>query len=592
MTDVKAKAPAKRPGKERSKGSSKATEILALAAKHDLFHAPDGTPYASIQVRGHLETHPVGARAYRDILAHTYYENTKGAPPAQAMREAIDVIAAKARIEGRQQAVFLRIGEAGGAIYLDLARQDWKLVKVTAEGWHLADSADCPEVRFRRRHGMVPLPIPVAGGDLTELWRFANVAEEDRPLVLGWLVAALNPRGPYAILTFTAEQGSAKSTTSRALRRLVDPNAADLRAEPRELRDLVVAARGSWILAFDNLSHVTPQLADALCRISTGDGFSTRTLYTDEEETIFQHSRPVLLNGIEALATRPDLLDRAVVLELPPIPEHKRRDERTFWQEFEEARPRLVGKLLDGVACALRELPRVDLASKPRMADFAMWATAAEVGLGLPAGAFMSAYDRLRESANESAIEMSRVASAIRDLAAQGDFEGTATDLLTRISEPIDKPLLTELRRAREWPTGAKQLANALRRCAANLRALGILVDFGRDSGRARRRLIRIRQKHEAGAPRSAQSASSGLDGGKEDRPDRADGGDLGVVAAAAPGEHADGSDHADGPPPTLDPSLRRAWEMFERDPYHFGTGSTKHGRDGSGGGATGGGGS
>jgi hypothetical protein len=52
---------------------------------------------------------------------------------------------------------------------------------------------------------------------------------------------------------------------------------------------------------------------------------------------------------------------------------------------------------------ALRRLPKVKLPELPRMADFAMWATAAESLLGWREGAFLRAYTRNQASSNELA---------------------------------------------------------------------------------------------------------------------------------------------------------------------------------------------
>ena len=164
------------------------------------------------------------------------------------------------------------------------------------------------------------------------------------------------------------EQGSAKSTTARVLRALVDPSTAPLRSEPRELRDLMIAASNAWVISLDNISRVPYWLSDALCRLSTGGGFSTRELYTDRDETLFDAQRPLILNGIEELAVRGDLLDRCLILYLPCIPEEKRRAELTFWDEFESERPAILGATLGAVSGALRRLPKVKLTEMPRMA--------------------------------------------------------------------------------------------------------------------------------------------------------------------------------------------------------------------------------
>jgi hypothetical protein len=164
-----------------------------------------------------------------------------------------------------------------------------------------------------------------------------------------------------------------------------------LRTTPRNERDLVIAATNSWCVAFDNISTLQPWFSDASCRLSTGGGFSARELYTDAEEVLFDATRPQLFNGITEVATRPDLLDRALVVTLPPIPEERRRPEAELWREFEEARPRILAALFDAVSGALGAVEDVRLEGNLRMADFAVWSTAAEGALGWEPGAFMTA---------------------------------------------------------------------------------------------------------------------------------------------------------------------------------------------------------
>ena len=98
-----------------------------------------------------------------------------------------------------------------------------------------------------------------------------------------------------------------------------------LRTTPRNEHDLFIAATSAWVVAFDNISNLQPWLSDALCRLSTGGGFSTRTLYENREQELFNATRRAILNGITDVATRPDLLDRAMIVALPPIPEEDRK---------------------------------------------------------------------------------------------------------------------------------------------------------------------------------------------------------------------------------------------------------------------------
>jgi putative DNA primase/helicase len=247
------------------------------------------------------------------------------------------------------------------------------------------------------------------------------------------------------------EQGSAKSTGSKILKTLIDARTAALRGSLRDVRDLVAAARNSFLVAFDNLSHLPEQLADAICRLATGGGFGGRELYTNNDEAIFEARRPVLLNAIPDLgAARGDFLDRSIILELPPIEPKKRRDEARFWKEFEMAGPRTVGGFLNAVALGLKRLPTISLPELPRMADFALGVVASEPALGLKDGEFMKAYERNQEEATGLALSASPLFEPLKAFigAKSGNFDGTATELLNQLNLTVDE----KTSKARGWP--------------------------------------------------------------------------------------------------------------------------------------------
>jgi len=457
-----------------------------VAAAVELFHDPSGDAYATLPVADHRETHPLRSKAFRHWLARRFHERTGKTPNAQALVDATNVLAGKAIFDGPEHAVFTRLAELNGAIYLDLCDERWRVVAIDTTGWRVLDEAP---VRFRRTRGMLPLPIPTAGGDLGQLRLFVNVgSNSDWTLLVAWLVGAFRPHGPYSVLVLHGEQGRAKSSATRALRSLIDPNAAPIRTAPRDERDLMLSARNSWCLAFDNLSHLSVSLSDGLCRLSTGGGFATRELYADLDETILDAQRPIVLNGIEEIATRGDLLDRAIILYLPSIPEGNRRPEAGIWADFELARPMLLGALLGAVSTALRNEPTTHLDRVPRMADFARWIVAAEPALPWESGAFLTAYGANRDAANDLTLDASLVSQSVRDFARDlaAAWTGTASELLKVLTENVGEGTA----RQKGWPANGRSLSNALRRLAPNLRAAGVATAFDlREAGTGKRTL-------------------------------------------------------------------------------------------------------
>jgi hypothetical protein len=279
------------------------------------------------------------------------------------------------------------------------------------------------------------------------------------------------------------EQGTAKSTTTRILRSLIDPNESPLRTVPRNDRDLMIAASNAWVHAFDNLSFLPLWFADALCRLATGGGFSTRKLRTDDDEILFNSQLPIILTSIGELATRGDLLERAIVLHLPHIPGHKRQSEQEFWQAFEAKRPALLGALLDIVSAALRSLPHVKLDAPPRMADFAQWSCAAAEAcawriqtpneLEKDDTAFLSAYtDNI--TATQHLLLDTAMAQALERLVHQKPWHGTHTDLLDVLRSMVGPGHLREL------PQTARALSAELDRLIPSLRTIGVRIERAR----------------------------------------------------------------------------------------------------------------
>jgi hypothetical protein len=246
----------------------------------------------------------------------------------------------------------------------------------------------------------------------------------------------------------------------------------------------MIAANNGYLLAFDNLSGVPFWLSDALCRPAAASlcGNSTQTI----EEVLFQAARPILLNGIEDVISRPDLADRAIFLTLPPIAERRRRSEAELWRAFEIARPRILGALLDAAAHGLRAVSGFRRDEKlPRMADLTLWATACETAFW-PAGTFARAYEANRRAAIETMIDADPVASCVREIVARRkSWMGTAAELLSLVG--CSGARLSW----RSWPKNPRAVAGRLRRAQTPLRSLGIEIVFSRE-GRAGTRFIKI----------------------------------------------------------------------------------------------------
>jgi putative DNA primase/helicase len=417
---------------------------------------------------------PADSQQFDDYVGHASL-NTHGTIPRDfALQSAKASVRADARSQNRIEPVYVRLARLGETIYFDLANSKGDVVAINAMGWEVIQN---PPVKFYRPLTLKPLPLPTVGGSVGALRPLINIERDEQfHLVLGWLLGTFLQTGTFPVFVISGEQGSGKTDLARILKRLVDLDSVDLRSPPTNVADLRAAANNSRLLAFDNVSRISPTIADALCRVASGISMGGRKLYTDSDEANVVIHAPVLLNGIPTLVGRPDLADRAIVLELPRIRPELRVEERVLWENFEAAHPYILGGMCDAVSGALRHYSKVELPVKPRLADWAVWVTAGEASLGLEEGSILNAFNRNQEVAIEELLETDVTAQVLM-MALRGRggrLNLSPTELFTVLS--TQAPSLGEMGKA-SFPRSAKALAEDLKRLAPALSKSGVTID-------------------------------------------------------------------------------------------------------------------
>jgi hypothetical protein len=483
----KPQQPTKQPGAVAAdpRRRTPAETLLELAKAGQYFCTDDERGFASVPRGGDKcgrDTVPINSKPFRHWLTGLYYRQTKKPPGTEVVNQVLGTLEAQARYDNPTRQAPVRVAEINDAICIDLANDAREAVVIQKGQWEILEAESIP---FYRPKGMAALPRPVPGGNLADLRELINVAsDEDWLLLLAWLTMAFRPRGPYPVLCLHGEQGSGKSTFGRMLRSLVDPNTCPLRSEPRKEDDILIAASRSWVLAYDNLSHLPEWLSDALCRISTGGGISKRQLYTDDDEVLLTASRPVILTSIADLATRGDLLSRCLLIRLPAMGAKSRLTEKELWEKFEQLRPRLLGCLLDAVARAHANEDDVVEQELPRMADFARWSLAAEPALPQCEVKFLDAYRRNLGEGERVSLEESALVKPLQQLLSTGAWTGQASELLEALAKSAGIDLT---KKPEGWPRNGRALGSTLRRLSPALRNNGIQIEFPDKGGRAGR---------------------------------------------------------------------------------------------------------
>lgn len=462
------------------KQDSAAAELIELVMdKGELFFDSQADKaYVSVDIEDVIHTMAIGSRTFVDWLSYAYYSGTKkGNLPGKsasesAIKQAGFALAGIAKHDGEKQSVHLRVTVQDGVHYLFCADDKLNVIGVSATGWRVLDDAP---ILFWKPGSMQSLPAPKRGGDLAQLWGFINIPENDRLLVLAWMLESFRADTPKPILALCGTQGSAKSSTQDKIRQLIDNNAVNLRAAPKSIEDVFVGAKSNWLVSFENLSHITPAMQDALCTLATGGGFSSRTLYTNDEETIIEVKRPVIINSIPNVITAQDLTDRAISIELPRIAYREESEINAAW---ENAKPAIFGGLLDLFVKTLALMPTVKLTNPPRMADFTRLGEAMAQALGNQPGTFDALYKANRAESIGRALESSPIAVAVRDMVdahyapSKLVFTGTMKQLLEALDKSKQEP--------HAWPKSPKGLGDVLRRQQPALASLGIDVEISK----------------------------------------------------------------------------------------------------------------
>lgn len=471
---------------EKSK-DSQANKLLNIALEEsELFHDDTDTPFAWVQIGTHREVMACSSKSFQRHLVRRFYEEHQAVPGGEAVKNALQLIEAEACFRGEQHQLHNRVARHGDSLWYDLTNDSGQAVQITSAGWTIAE----PPILFIRHSHQAAQVEPVRGGDINRFFEFVSIDDErkgDRLLMLVWLVASFIPGFPHPIPVLHGPQGSGKSSTFRTLRRLIDPSAVETLTFPRGLSELIQILSHHWAPLFDNVGGLSPGVSDALCRATTGEGFSKRRLYSDDEDFIYRFQRVIGLNGINVVATRADLLDRAILIGLDRIEPEARRTEQALEKAFEEARPQILGGILDTLVKALAIEPDLELESLPRMADFCRWGCAITRALGYTDEDFLAAYEGNIQRQNNEVLESHPVAVAVMHfMSGRTVWEGEPSELHRQLEDEAEESRIDT--RDKDWPKAANRLTRRLNEIKPNLLAAGIEVT----GGRGKRRHIHI----------------------------------------------------------------------------------------------------
>ena len=398
----------------------KATQTLVKLIKENillLFKDQYGIPHAKVKVFNHTEIMPIQSKKFEYYMSKLYFDYTNGRKVAgsESLSNAIRIIYAQTLFsEEGEKTLNLRVawGEKYKEIIYDMTDSEYQNIRITTtNGWNIINNSDILFIRFNQRAQVTP--DQNYGIDIFD--QYLDLMQIKNPvlrlLIKVWTISLLIPNIPHPILILHGEKGSSKSTFCKYQKRLIDPDRIEINNIPNDKSEFVQQLHHNYLSIYDNVKYLPPWFSDEVCKAVTGGGNSKRTLYTNDDDTIYNYKRSLIVSGINNWLTETDALDRSIIIEFGRIPDHLRKEEDEIEAAFERMKPQLFAYLLDILSGALQIKSQIKLSNLPRMADFTVWGEAIARTMGYKDMEFVRAFNENIGIQNVEAIEAVRTSS-------------------------------------------------------------------------------------------------------------------------------------------------------------------------------------
>lgn len=380
----------------------------------------------------------------------------------------------------------VRVAKYGDGFIYDPIRPDGKLYFVSQTGYELRK----PDIPYTVRYsGMLEAPIQEGTlHDHLELIRLWHLDDKGEILSLGLDFSRFIPDIPHAIESIDGSHGAGKTSYTETKRMIFDPNGAPTQSLKHDERDLSISAMHQGMLAFDNVNASLPEyISDIICRLTTGQGFRTRELYTNMGEVILKLKRPIILNGINRASYKPDFIDRECPMHLGIMPESRRLTDAEIRAKAEMLIPKVRGFILSIIPKAMTLYSQVEAELKgklPRMADFVIYGECGIRAMGFKPMSFFDAYTEAKHKEIADVAMDTLLISAIQGLmAGQDEWIGPSKDLLIDLEHHVTPSQL----KSKGFPKDTRRLGRELKSLEPTLREIGIVIEELSDGKRTKR---------------------------------------------------------------------------------------------------------
>ncbi|HBH3656767.1 TPA: hypothetical protein ACP6IR_002001 [Clostridioides difficile] len=448
--------------------------ILDIVEELEIYKANMDDICARIYINGRAKGIKVGSETFKQWIILEYNRKTGRIPSSENISKVVSLLKAKGMfmepVEIGQRCIAI-----DDTIYYDLANSKGEVVKISKNGWSITTDLDC---LFDSNNLMKAQVRPVEYDNLNILDKYFRYKDKNHlilqkvALVSLFIESIVRP-----ICVLHGEKGSSKTSTMKLIRNIVDPSMVSTTSLPRNIDDLAVALNNQYLICFDNIDRISNDISDLLCTATTGGGYAKRKLYTDSEQIIMNFRKGMILNGINIVATRSDLLDRCILMELDRIPQNERKLEHELNKMIENDMPKILGAIFTTISKAMDKYNSIELDNLGRLADFTKWGYAIAEVSGIGGDVFLEAYLNNQNDSNYEAILSNPVGSSIIKLIKDKEkWEGTPTKLLSELNSIAEEDNININNNL--WPKAPNALSRRLNEIRSNFQDIGINIQI------------------------------------------------------------------------------------------------------------------
>ncbi len=486
---------AKKYDKESENGEAKSTsaELYELAQTQikKLVISQNNTNevYAQVEINDHFETLNLNSSRARYWLTHALH--TTGSNNRiygeDFYKNILYSIIAQAQINNTpRESIYKRIAMKNGELFYDLATPDWKAIKITKERIETISLNDTTPFFYRTQSSYQQV-FPSFNDEkaLNKVAKSLRIVNDEEQLFEVHLTSLFLESYSIPAMVFDGEAGSLKTTATTSVKRIIDPDGIkpedNCTSMPSNHDDLLIQLYNRYTSSFDNVTKISPEISDILCRAITGSSNSKRELYTNANETIFSFRRKIVLNGIVPTLDYPDLQERIIAYRRYSLDDTERLTEQEYQQQFDVLLPNVLGKIFQTIqkAMDLYEQVKKEVKSKSRLADFEIWGEAISRALGYEPNSFLVKYHEKLSRSSVTAGESHPIVTTIVNLMEnKSKYEDTASKCFTTLIEIAKNLGIDYNNHYVRFPKASNQLKKELTTISPVLKRLGIKFDW------------------------------------------------------------------------------------------------------------------